>query len=60
MNFLKNLTTNILKSENFQSQQVKELREQLDFDRWTSQNREIVRMGSELIPDHFTEQLLNK
>lgn len=39
--------------------QVRELRENLAFDRWTSLNREIVR-ASDGIVDKFTEQLLQK
>ncbi|RUS75490.1 hypothetical protein EGW08_016758 [Elysia chlorotica] len=46
--------------DQLQHDRVRELREELDFERWTSQNKQIVRAGSELIPDHFTEQMLNK
>ncbi|GFN78225.1 helicase with Zinc finger domain 2-like isoform x3, partial [Plakobranchus ocellatus] len=44
--------------DQLQHERVQDLREELTFDRWTSQNRAIVRFSSELNPDRFTEGLL--
>ncbi|XP_059174915.1 helicase with zinc finger domain 2-like isoform X2 [Physella acuta] len=45
--------------DHLKHEKVRELRENLAFDRWTSLNREIVRANEEVV-DKFTEQLLQK